>query len=74
MNSETDAIIRELEDQRNFFATRCTRFAAANATAQAEMGALRAANADKQKRISDMEAELTRLRIEPVSAEPGLVE
>ena len=59
--NESDAIIREIEEQRNALGTRAARLAASLAVKEAENAALRTANAEKAKRIEALEADVARL-------------
>lgn len=54
--TETDALVREIEDQRNFMATRAARFASAMAAKDTALASAQAEIQVLKDRIAELEA------------------
>ena len=65
-----DAVIEEIEAQRNFLGTRAARFAASNAGLSADVKRLTDANAEKQTRIEALQAEVEALKAQLAALQP----
>ena len=68
--TEADALVREIEEQRNFLGTRAARFAASNAGLSADVKRLTDANAEKQTRIEALQTEVEALKARLAASEP----
>lgn len=68
--TEADALIREIEEQRNFLGARAAKFAASNAALTAEVKKVIDANNEKQQRIEALQAEVEGLKARVAALEP----